>query len=101
MEVTVVFGSVPTQVIGLARGLPGVDGRDLELRRYGSEIQWRPVGGDWATLISVEDLVLGNSVEWSSVLNKPTTFAPSAHTHQIADVSGLQDQLNIFDGGTF
>lgn len=35
-----------------------------------------------------------SSVDWSGVQNKPSTFTPSAHTHTIANVTGLQDALN-------
>lgn len=31
---------------------------------------------------------------WSEITSKPTTFAPSAHTHVIADVTGLQTALD-------
>ena len=34
------------------------------------------------------------SVPWSGVTGKPSTFTPSAHTHTIANVTGLQDALN-------
>lgn len=34
------------------------------------------------------------SVSWSSITGKPSTFPPSAHQHTIADVSGLQAALN-------
>jgi hypothetical protein len=34
------------------------------------------------------------SVAWSAITDKPSTFAPSAHTHSVADVSGLQTQLD-------
>ena len=55
--------------------------------------------------------------EWSVIANKPSTFAPSAHTHTLADVSDAgsmagQDSDNVaitggaingitLDGGTF
>ena len=47
-----------------------------------------------------------SDVDWSDIENKPATFPPSAHTHQIGDVSGLQDALDnledsITDGGGF
>jgi len=32
----------------------------------------------------------GVSVAWGDVTGKPSTFPPSAHTHVIADVTGLQ-----------
>ncbi len=31
---------------------------------------------------------------WSEIANKPSTFAPSSHTHPISNIDGLQDQLN-------
>ena len=35
-----------------------------------------------------------SSVDWSGVQNKPSTFTPSAHTHTISNITGLQDALN-------
>ncbi|MCX6964785.1 MAG: hypothetical protein NTW41_05480 [Verrucomicrobia bacterium] len=32
-------------------------------------------------------------VDWSSLTGKPATFAPSAHTHAISEVTGLTDAL--------
>lgn len=32
--------------------------------------------------------------DWSIIANKPSTFAPSAHTHDIADVNGLDTALD-------
>ena len=34
-----------------------------------------------------------SSVEWASVLNKPTEFTPGSHNHEISDVTGLQAAL--------
>lgn len=31
---------------------------------------------------------------WAQVSGKPSTFAPAAHTHEIADVNGLQGALD-------
>lgn len=36
----------------------------------------------------------GGVSSWNDLEDKPSTFPPSEHTHQIADVSGLQDSLN-------
>ncbi len=36
----------------------------------------------------------GGSVAWANVTGKPSTFAPSAHVHVIADVTGLQTALD-------
>lgn len=35
----------------------------------------------------------GGDVTWSDVLDKPTTFAPSSHTHPITQVDGLEAAL--------
>jgi|GEM_PF-3204843 len=32
--------------------------------------------------------------EWANILNKPSTFTPSAHSHAIADTTGLQAALD-------
>lgn len=34
------------------------------------------------------------TVNWSGVLGKPSTYAPSAHTHTISEVTNLQTTLN-------
>ena len=36
---------------------------------------------------------VGGSVSWTDLIGKPSTFPPSAHTHVIADVTGLNDAL--------
>lgn len=36
----------------------------------------------------------GGDVAWSDVTGKPATFPPSQHTHEIADVTGLQEALD-------
>lgn len=35
-----------------------------------------------------------SSVDWVDVTNKPTSFTPSAHTHVITDITGLQSSLD-------
>ena len=40
----------------------------------------------------------GGSVAWNDVTGKPATFPPSAHTHAIADVTGLQTLLDDANG---
>lgn len=42
--------------------------------------------------------VAGGAVAWNDVTGKPATFPPSAHTHPIAEVIGLQDRLDEADG---
>jgi hypothetical protein len=36
----------------------------------------------------------GGPVAWVDITGKPTTFPPEAHTHVIADVTGLQTALD-------
>jgi hypothetical protein len=36
----------------------------------------------------------GGAVEWAAVTGKPETFPPAAHSHAIADVTGLQTALD-------
>lgn len=38
------------------------------------------------------------TLPWDRVTSKPSTFSPSAHTHPIADVTGLQARLDEADG---
>lgn len=35
-----------------------------------------------------------DAVDWSNVTNKPETFAPSTHTHEMTDITGLSDALD-------
>lgn len=37
------------------------------------------------------------SVAWASITDKPTTFAPSAHTHPISEITALQADLDALD----
>lgn len=36
----------------------------------------------------------GVAADWDSIVNKPATFPPSAHTHPISEVDGLQTALD-------
>lgn len=36
----------------------------------------------------------GGSTAWADITGKPTEFAPSAHGHAVADVTGLQSALD-------
>ncbi|TGL58629.1 hypothetical protein [Leptospira jelokensis] len=46
----------------------------------------------WIKLSEMESMEIVQS--WANILDKPTTFPPSAHGHNIADVSGLQTALD-------
>lgn len=36
----------------------------------------------------------GVEISWAEVANKPSAFPPESHTHAIADVDGLQSELD-------
>jgi hypothetical protein len=38
-----------------------------------------------------------STVEWNSVLDKPATFTPSAHTHPTSDVTGLDATITAIN----
>jgi predicted solute-binding protein len=38
--------------------------------------------------------LISATTDWGNITSKPTTFAPSAHTHVIANVTGLQTSLD-------
>lgn len=40
------------------------------------------------------DTVIGDSVGWDDILDKPVGYPPSPHNHPITDVTGLQSALN-------
>lgn len=42
----------------------------------------------------LSDLIADKTVTWDTLQNKPSTFTPSAHSHAIANVTGLQTQLD-------
>lgn len=72
----------------LALGEMGIE-TDTRRSKFGDGVTaWTSLG------YSVGDASGIGTVEWTSVLNKPTTFTPSAHTHAIADVTNLQTTLN-------
>lgn len=56
----------------------------------------------WRTLIhsgnigtqTVASANVALSVQWNNILSKPSSFAPSAHTHDIGDVTGLREALD-------
>ncbi len=72
----------------LAAGEVGLE-TDTNRTKYGNgSLTWS------ALPYSVADASGTASVDWSAVLNKPTTFPPSTHTHAISDVTNLQTTLD-------
>lgn len=48
----------------------------------------------WNTLqYAVANASGTSTVDWSAILNKPSTFAPSSHTHPTSEVTGLDTAL--------
>jgi hypothetical protein len=54
------------------------------------------VGGTWAVAGSTITLTVtsAGAIAWADITGKPATFAPSAHSHAIADTTGLQAALD-------
>ena len=46
----------------------------------------------WIKMYEEESLDI--SLDWTNILNKPTSFDPSTHVHGISDVTNLQTELN-------
>jgi hypothetical protein len=52
----------------------------------------------WALLpYAVANASGTSTVDWSAILNKPTTFTPSAHTHVKADVTDFAHTHTLSD----
>lgn len=78
-----------------AAGLPGVVGIDPTLNPQKPVIY--TLGAGFSVAAGNVLQFTGNStitVDWTQIQNRPSTFAPSAHTHSIAEVSGLQTVLD-------
>lgn len=46
--------------------------------------------------VKVTSASSADSVAWSGITGKPTTFTPSAHTHTASEISGLPTKLSAF-----
>ncbi len=42
----------------------------------------------------LSDLIADKTVTWDTLQNKPSSFTPSAHSHAISNITGLQGQLD-------
>ena len=36
-------------------------------------------------------------VQWVDIEGKPTSFAPSSHTHTVSEITGLEDRLTSIE----
>ena len=70
----------------LDRSLFTNDGNSI-VKLYTGTTKWFDVNGN------ANNALKADSVDWSGIKDKPTTFTPSAHTHTASDVSGLPTSL--------
>ncbi len=64
-----------------------------------SGTEWTPtaqptIPTDVADLTDNSNLLIEADPDWADIINKPTVFTPSAHTHIIGEITGLQTELN-------
>ena len=45
-------------------------------------------------IISLPEFPTATTIEWDNILNKPSSFTPSAHTHAISEITNLQSTLD-------
>ena len=83
--------------VGVSALPPGASVRvtDLMLQPGGASSGWLPHTTElpWAAGITSEDTGGTVPVFWDEIIGKPSTFTPAAHTHEIADISGLAAAL--------
>jgi len=53
-----------------------------------------PTDGQVLTYDAAAAVWRGEDIAWGSITGIPSTFAPSAHTHAISDITNLQTELN-------
>lgn len=75
-------GDVPTLPIASADTLGGI--------KVGAGLSINPETG----VLNANGGGVADSVDWSNITSKPTTFTPSSHKHSIADINTLQETLN-------
>jgi len=92
--VTALSNKVETSLLGAASGVATLDGSGKVPAG-----QLPPMGGTGDMLQSVYDtdndgvVDAAESVPWSGVTGKPSTFAPSTHTHPQSDITNLVTDL--------
>ena len=70
----------------LDRSLFTNDGNSI-VKLYTGTTKWFDVNGN------ANNALKADSVAWSGIKDKPTTFTPSAHTHTASDITGLPTSL--------
>lgn len=121
---TVVCTTIPAMSAGdqslVAKGTVVIESTTGNTYRYSgtgsvvlnaSYIQQSDLTPDWAVITNKPTLVStwandagyltgASSLAWNKLTGVPTTFAPSAHTHVIADTTGLQAALDGKQAGS-
>lgn len=59
-----------------------------------NEIGFLNTGGSWIFKVDNAGVLQTGNIPWARLSSVPSTFAPSAHTHAISDVTGLQTALD-------
>lgn len=82
-------------LVDLMQGGTAVSDATYEIDKYPAK-SGRVIGEDGKVynLVDLLQGVGGGEVLWEDILNKPSTFPPSTHNHTIAQVTGLQGELN-------
>lgn len=80
---TITYTDATTSAFNVYNGADGVGSGDMLASLYDTDSDGK-----------VNSAAAADSVPWSGVSGKPTTFTPSAHGHVIADVTGLQTALD-------
>lgn len=73
----------------------GVAGEGVPAGGTTGQILAKATGDDYDTeWVDAPEGTGGGSTAWDDITGKPSTFAPSAHTHAISEVTGLQIALD-------
>jgi hypothetical protein len=92
----------PLLIDGVPTALPEYIGQTaLDTTGRRAFIAYDLTAEGWQLLAAGEGGTGGGIVYWADILNKPTAFAPAAHTHTIAEIIDLQAALDSkADAGT-
>lgn len=87
-------GAIPVSEKGVVGGVARLNEFGKVVDASGNEVEGKVktvngIGPDENGNIEIE-----TATSWNDLSDKPNTFPPSAHTHQISEVDGLHDALN-------
>lgn len=90
---TNVSGTVADTTVDAARHVWFSNNTTETKRDYNDALKYNPKSNTITANIT-GSAASANAVAWDKVTGKPSTFAPSSHTHTIANVTGLQAALD-------